>query len=266
MAGSNLDYPTIGVSVFLGVAVVKRQGNREQGLFLRPKRGRVTYLSRRSLSKLAFLVTVNSGWLKSMITLTYPVNYPISGKEAKGDLNAFLVALKRHHKGVRYIWFMEFQERGAPHFHILLDQSRPPRSEVRKMSEIWCNIVAPVDWRYSRLSDRYELSLRDACEYFNYRDEFWENQKKPDGLAHYAVCYATKLEQKKPPEWFNLTGRFWGSSRDFTYGYSVDFSGDDNAVREFLASAGRDFGGYEYLPKICFVEKSVTEKILDKFA
>ena len=201
-----------------------------------------------------------------MITLTYPITYPITGKESKSDLHAFLVTLGRYHKGVRYIWFMEFQERGAPHFHILLDQSKPPRREVRRMAEVWCNIVAPVDWRYSRLKDRQEFSLRDTCEIFNYRDEFWQNEKTPDGLAHYAVSYATKAYQKHPPDWYSLTGRFWGSSRNFTYGYNVDFAGNEDTVREFLASCGRDMAGYSCLPKICYVSPSVTEKILDKFA
>ena len=134
------------------------------------------------------------------------------------------------------------------------------------MAEVWCNIVAPVDWRYSRLKDRQEFSLRDTCEIFNYRDEFWQNEKTPDGLAHYAVSYATKAYQKHPPDWYSLTGRFWGSSRNFTYGYNVDFAGNEDTVREFLASCGRDMAGYSYLPKICYVSPSVTEKILDKFA
>lgn len=266
MVSSNRDYVITGVKIFRGVVVVKRAGIMTPKGDLRPSRGKVEELSRRSLARLAFLATVNSAWLLSMITLTYPVHFPITGEACKRDLHLFLTNLKRRHKGVRYIWFMEFQERGAPHFHILLDQSVPSVSCVRRMAETWCNIVAPDDWEYSRLSDKVTLGLRSACEFVHFRREFWENEKKKDGLAHYAVCYATKLSQKRPPAWFCHTGRFWGSSRDFGFGDGVEFSGNEDTVRELLSTLGRDFSGYSYIPKICFVDIGVTEDLINKFA
>lgn len=52
------------------------------------------------------------------VTLTYGSAYP-DAKTAKGHLRAFLKRLARRWP-VGGVWRLEFQERGAPHFHLLL--------------------------------------------------------------------------------------------------------------------------------------------------
>jgi len=55
------------------------------------------------------------------VTLTYPFLFP-SPARAKEQLRAFLKRLAYHcrSKGIAAIWRLEFQKRGAPHFHLML--------------------------------------------------------------------------------------------------------------------------------------------------
>lgn len=167
---------------------------------------------------------------------------------------------------MRYIWFMEFQSRGAPHFHIILDMPNPGNGERLEVASHWVETIQPLEWSYCRLSDKEELMVRETARYLNFRDKFWENEKTPGGLARYGIKYATKLAQKEVPEWFRLTGRFWGSSKNFKCPDGVEFSGTESEVREFLLACGRDMSSYDFLPKIVFANNDVTKNLFNKFA
>lgn len=54
----------------------------------------------------------------TFITLTYPDNYP-EVRDAKANLRAFLERIRRAYPESSGIWRLEFQKRGAPHFHII---------------------------------------------------------------------------------------------------------------------------------------------------
>ena len=53
------------------------------------------------------------------LTLTYPAEFP-SPAEAKKHLRTFLKRVSRLYPGASGVWRLEFQERGAPHFHLVL--------------------------------------------------------------------------------------------------------------------------------------------------
>lgn len=57
--------------------------------------------------------------LPNFVTLTYPERFP-DVKEAKRDLKIFLQRLERRFPAAGYIWKLEPQERGAPHYHLLV--------------------------------------------------------------------------------------------------------------------------------------------------
>ena len=54
----------------------------------------------------------------SLVTLTYGKDYP-DDHETKKHLDVFLKRLRRKYKDFQYVWVIEKQKRGAPHFHIL---------------------------------------------------------------------------------------------------------------------------------------------------
>jgi hypothetical protein len=52
------------------------------------------------------------------VTLTYPAEWPVEPTEWKRHLDNFGKSLRRDYPGSCVIWALEFQERGAPHFHM----------------------------------------------------------------------------------------------------------------------------------------------------
>jgi len=136
---------------------------------------------------------------KHMVTLTYPEGYPSDGTTVKNHLRRFLQEVRRWDKrdyGISAgteahssFWFLEFQKRGAPHFHIFLN--RCPRKEW--VSSTWYRIVDSEDIRHLQAGTRTEKLIAGRA-----------------GTISYATKYAAKLEQKSVPKDYENVGRFWG--------------------------------------------------------
>jgi hypothetical protein len=60
---------------------------------------------------------VNNGLL---ITLTYPTSWSGASSEWKADFEAWSKRFRRRFPGTCLAWKLEFQSRGAPHFHVLV--------------------------------------------------------------------------------------------------------------------------------------------------
>lgn len=56
----------------------------------------------------------------SFVTLTYHEDWTTEREDIQQDLNAFLQALRRAYPEACYLWRLEFQSRGAPHFHLMI--------------------------------------------------------------------------------------------------------------------------------------------------
>ncbi len=124
--------------------------------------------------------------LRVLVTLTYPGQFSTDGREVKRHWDNMRRWLVR--RGVSGAWFMEFQARGAPHFHCFLT------GEVRKeeVAAAWFRIVGSGDDRHLRAGTRIE-ALREL-----------------HAPGAYAAKYLKKQEQKEVPEGFSDVGRFWG--------------------------------------------------------
>lgn len=145
-----------------------------------------------------------------MVTLTYPHEFPSGGRETKEHLRRFLQELQRsdRRRPDRHssepphsaFWFLEFQGRGAPHYHIFVN--RP----VNKAwcSRTWYNIVNSEDIRHLHAGTRCEDLFRGRA-----------------GTISYASKYAAKAEQKDVPSGFEKVGRFWG-----VYGCRITLAAD----------------------------------------
>lgn len=163
----------------------------------RGRRGKITEFSRASVNRMKLLLrNIDPSLINSILTLTYPSDYPTDGKETKRHLDLMKRWLKRH--GVaRGFWFYEFQGRGAPHFHAFI--SSFPKGGVEAVSRAWYQIVNSGDpkhlaWHNGLLSGRKCL----------------EPMRNPLAASVYATKYASKMNQKKVPEGFENVGRFWG--------------------------------------------------------
>lgn len=134
---------------------------------------------------------------KTMVTLTYPSTFPTNGKESKEHLRRFIQELRRNEarkhpddtERFSVFWFLEFQKRGAPHYH-LFTTCFVPWSWV---ATTWYKIVGSENIYHLKAGTRTE-SLK----------------KGRGGTISYASKYAVKMEQKTVPEEFENVGRFWG--------------------------------------------------------
>ncbi|GEM_PF-6172499 len=183
--------------------------------------------SKVSASALCYLVKNMMVEPRSMITLTYPANYPANGELVKKHLHSFLMGYWDKFSDGFYIWFLEFQKRGAPHFHILVsvDLSQCTGGLIRKyrrrdgqtlwfdtnqvmhnwVSERWAKIVATNKYWRSSPQD-YEKHRRVGCS--------WEQLRLQDAGVRYVLKHFSKKSQKQVPQGFQDVGRFWGASRN----------------------------------------------------
>lgn len=132
---------------------------------------------------------------KYMHTLTYPSEYPCDGRLVKEQLRRYLqeitrlaVANGRKHL-VSHFWFIEFQKRGAPHFHIFTTEF----VDYELSASLWFNIVDSGDEKHLKAGVRVEKLYRGRT-----------------GCIKYAKKYAKKQEQKQIPANYENVGKFWG--------------------------------------------------------
>lgn len=217
----NQAFPIVGYWIVNGGIIVYRECGLDSLKELRTgKRQRVTSLSPRSLSRLAILATSTEIEFKSLLTLTYGVNFVRDGSKVKYHLNFILTKLKRTHGPFDYLWFLEFQKRGAPHFHILTTLKPPTAPERLKLAHMWADIVESQNWPYMALTFENgkvvylgERLTNEAVVRVHAHKSAWSKIYKRDGARRYVAKYATKLEQKHVPRDYKNVGRFWGKAR-----------------------------------------------------
>lgn len=254
----NLFFPICGVTCYPGGVVVKRSClmNQEKIRHIH-KRGEVLLLSKRSLNRLAILVRSCGVTFTSVMTLTYGQNYPHDGRIAKRHLNTFLVAARRAWGSFEYFWVLEFQHRGAVHFHLATTLPEPDIIQRAQLAQIWTRISVEGDWPYSGLEwdgrafRRTDLLYTShSCYRVHVHPGAWEKVRSDDGMGRYLAKYANKLRQKQVPVWYRNVGRFWGTSKGVKMPEGASLDGDEEHLRQILWLRGRDVQKWSVLPKI----------------
>lgn len=123
------------------VSTVGSQGQKRGG----GKRSAVTFFSRASrLRLLQKMAALKSQKLTGVfLTLTYGQSFP-DPREAKRHLDNFLKRLRRKHENVSGFWRLEFQQRGAPHFHLILFGL--PFVPKEELQNAWGAVVGMEFW------------------------------------------------------------------------------------------------------------------------
>jgi len=192
------------------------------------ERGEIWEFSRKSRMRLAFVASNTPIVFRTMITLTYPKVYPSDGTLVKKHLRAFLKWIRKDRGACQYLWFLEFQRRGAPHIHLLFDFHLGRHYDTRKSfrfrcSTSWYLIVASGDPKHRAAGTR--------CE----------TLRKRDGAKRYAVKYAHKMKQKTVPPDYRSVGRFWGASAGVKPQPEAEIQCTEDDIRGLLE-------GWEYAP------------------
>lgn len=272
----NLVNPIVGIAVFPnGVLKVKRE-SKIQGRFqyeCSRKDRPIMKFSAKSMARLVATANATNVDFGSMITLTYPVIYPRSGKVIKAAMNNFTQMMRDQNYGA-YLWFLEFQARGAPHFHILSTQNAISPAMRIRVVETWVSRMVKEDWFFVACVNR--AAEQDMCEWklmsniiaksywFTLRPETWELMRSKEGARRYATKYAAKEFQKTPPKGFEGVGRFWGCSKNVTLGEGIYKEMDEDKLRGFLRSTDHATADWEILPKFLFgVEQEMSTEVAE---
>jgi len=158
----------------------------------RGERGKIKGFSRKS--RLAFLSTAatldRNAETPKFVTLTYPAEYPEQFQDWKSDLQYFAIYLSRKYPAASFLWKLEPQQRGAPHYHLLL--WGVPFLDKEWLSRTWYEIVGSNDERHLRAGTRVE------------------NVRSWNGVMSYAGKNYMGKECQAPRNWPEYTGRYWG--------------------------------------------------------
>jgi hypothetical protein len=175
------------------------------------KRGRITEFTAKSRQEMRW--TFNAlpwetvpGRL-AMVTLTYPVEFPRSGETIKSHFAAFQNRWRRRYgRGPVGAWALEFQERGAPHFHFYV--GLPDESEV-----VWDPVVGQWVWEWA-LEAWFEIVGSGESDHRAWGVNVQlsaSEEKRVNGLrvGEYFWRESGKWIQKQVPEGFEDVGAFW---------------------------------------------------------
>lgn len=197
-----------GFLVYPQAVKIVRTGYVQKTCSTPPERTEIQGFSDKSRRRLRSLAGNTCVPLKSQFCLTYHRTTP-DGRTVKRHLNTWFTWLRRRFPGVHYLWVLEFQTRGVPHFHVWLNLPHYMRGLHRELAESWHRIAEP-----------------DSPEHLVWHlypgQPGWEDNpklKRPnlmpwDMYAPGYLCkYLDKQSQKAVPQGFTGCGRFWGNSR-----------------------------------------------------
>ena len=152
------------------------------------KRGEVTVFSAKSRRRLMHLIFSLEKQPDVMVTLTYPEVWEADYRKWKRDLVTFLKRVKRRFPMCWFIWKLEFQKRGAPHFHLLgsFGKDVVVDKEIKKwISQAWYEVVNSGDEKHLRagtnvkvLGSKKEVIIY-VCKYISKEDMPRNREGKP---------------------------------------------------------------------------------------
>lgn len=147
-----------------------------------------------SRRRLRFLAGNTCVPLVSQFCLTYHNAVP-DGRTVKKHLNSWLTRLRSRFPDVHYLWVLEFQTRGVPHFHVWLSLPHDLPGLRNILAVSWNKIAEPS-------SEQHLLVHKNKKNFIA-----WNMYS-----TSYLTKYLDKASQKAIPEGFTGCGRFWGNS------------------------------------------------------
>lgn len=210
----NAVYPIVRVKVYAKGYEVERKSQLKYKPENVPARGTIKKRSQKSLSRLAFIAATTTVKFASLMTLTYPHGKELTGRMAQQKFGRFLKKARRQFGHFSYLWFLEFQKRGTPHYHILTSVGNTRQYKREQFAKMWAVIVAMPEKDGQHTCPGLFHVKQLEVEAVHRRPEAWEMIRKKDGAMRYMLKYALKSEQVKVPESFFGVGRFWGHSKD----------------------------------------------------
>ena len=188
------------------------------------KRGAIKIFSNGSRKRLFEFIHQIEFYRLTFVTLTYPRVFPDDGREVKKHLRRFRARLERKFGKLRVMWRMEYQERGAPHFHLLIMDA--PWICKLWLSHAWYNCVKSGDRKHLIYGTRIEAVAKKG-----------ENGK----VFAYLGKYLGKVDNKERENKNEWSGRYWGKwniEKEGPIEIEVDYGEIVRAVSVVVSSRG----------------------------
>lgn len=132
------------------------------------------------------------------VGLTYPADFPSDGRLVKRHLRILRARMERKFGKLLVLWKLEFQDRGAPHMHMIVQCPGEVQALRAWFAQAWYEIVGSGDVRH--LHAGTSLSpVRDWRAVPAYISGYIAG---PKALA--------KARQNVVPAGFGAVGRWWG--------------------------------------------------------
>jgi len=164
-------------------------------LLLRSEVGKIKSFSRRSRSRLnKRIASLTKNEMPLFVTLTYGKQYPEDFETFKYHLHLFCTNLLGVYPHAGILWKMEFQQRGAVHYHLFL-YGVPLEEAQEYIPRMWHKIAGYGDENHL-LFHQGKLARNENCV---------QKIRSWGGVVFYAGKYFAKLDG------VSRSGRIWGS-------------------------------------------------------
>jgi hypothetical protein len=123
-------------------------------------------------------------------TLTYGLEWPQNPSQWKSDLDVWWKRVKRYQPDLGALWRLEPQERGAPHYHLLIysKTGKQPFLPYQWIAENWADVTNGNPEACSRV----------------------ESLRSHRGAMFYTAKYCAKLGDGSLPDGWEKVGKHWG--------------------------------------------------------
>jgi hypothetical protein len=129
----------------------------------------------------------------TFMTLTYPDEFPTSPVVYKANLKEFHRKFEIEYPDIQGVWRLEFQKRGAPHFHIMFLDWQP--EDDGKVQWIWKSTCHTWDMAHELLGVDVRIITDNAQQAL---------------IAFYLAKYIAKVDEREIKEDVRKCGRWWG--------------------------------------------------------
>lgn len=160
------------------------------------QRGEIQTFTPSSRRRLKHVASNSSEPLISQFCLTYH-NLLDKGPIVKRKLDVFLKCMRRKYPTFKYLWILEFQTRGFPHFHLYYNLHHNTPGLRQFMAKTWNRVSGEKGNKF----------------HYDFHNHPNNNIAWDMGSAQYLTKYLDKTAQKSIPPDYGWSGRFWGCSR-----------------------------------------------------
>jgi len=188
-----IEYPSGGSLLRVCQAVVEGGSEKRKNVL----RGLASFSAKSERRMLREIARTKRSEIPLFVTLTYPFVFPTDNKVYKRHLDNFFKRLARAFPNASAVWKLEPQERGAPHYHLL----------VWGVSHADLAAFAPLAW--------YEIAGGQDEKHLIFHQGGFANRHCVEVPYSYngVMSYVSKYMSKKVLSGWVGVGRWWGVFR-----------------------------------------------------